>query len=268
MRKALILGLALVFVLGMTTMVGAHTNGPWYVDTSPYFNLELDYNAEIMQLGNNDTAAIDQDGDHHAFIGQGIEITLPGEPVGASENSEAFVDQMGDNNMAVVGQRGMNNFSNIEQWREDNYAGVGQDGDDMIANIHQKATDSFVRVSQFGGAGSEADITQYGDLNRIRTRQQGNDHFVDVYQGWGTYFNYATVEQKGDGHDAYVTQGGGERLANRNGVLIDQDGEDNYASATQFGTLNAAVIEQDAIGLSAVTFQDGDNNDANINQSN
>ena len=261
MRKALILGLALVFVMGMTAMVGAnnHLDGPWYVDTSEYTGLGLEVNAEILQLGNDDLAEINQQGNHQAFIGQGYEFTLGA--YGDSFQSEAFIDQMGHDNEAVIGQRGEMNFADIDQSGIENYAGVGQDGDLMTADINQHAYDSFVRASQFGGEDSEVIVNQFGHLNRVRTRQEGDNHFAEVYQAEESDWNYANIEQAGNDQDAFINQAG-----MHNGAYINQQGAWNRAGVDQDGDYNEATINQDAYGLSGLITQEGNSNVGTINQ--
>lgn len=261
MRKALILGLALVFVMGMTTMVAAnnHLDGPWYVDTSVYTGLGLEVNAEILQLGDEDLAEIEQHGYNHAFIGQGYEFTLG--DYGDSFQNEAFVKQDGQLNEAVVGQRGELNFADINQVGNDNYAGVGQDGDLMTANINQDANDSFVRASQFGGEGSEVLVDQFGHLNRVRTRQDGDDHFAQVYQAEVSDWNYANIEQSGVDQNAFIKQAGMD-----NGAYINQQGSWNFAKVDQDGNYNEAIIDQDAYDLSGLITQKGNGNTGQITQ--
>jgi len=263
--KLMVMALALVFVFGMTSTVAAFPEDVGaYIDTSEYFGnvpYEKGLNAEIVQLGNNDLADIFQSGENFAHIGQGIDQSLGG-VTGDSEDNEAFIEQTGLWGEAEVNQRGELNEANISQSGDENYAGIGQNGDDMVADIAQNAVDSFVRVSQFGGAGSMADITQYGDTNRIRTRQDGYEHSVYVTQEEGSYWNYARVDQTGSYQQADVSQAG-----EKNSALVEQAGWGNVASVDQQGELNEAIVDQnEASGFSASIMQDGDNNHGTITQ--
>ena len=273
-KRILVMALVLTFVFGVVNMVAAddHTNGPWYTDTSnyygnvPYFNV----NAEILQLGNNDSATINQDGENYAHIGQGIDFQFDPARTNPSSDNTALIDQTGEMNEGEINQRGTDNMAKVFQTGtsqnsgDRNYAGVGQNGDDMHAFIYQDANDSFVRASQYGGEGSEAYVMQKGDLNRIRTTQQGNDHLVAVFQAEGSFFNYAKVDQQGDDQSAFVYQGG-----DKNGALVEQAGSDNWAAVKQHGDHNEARVDQNnATGLSALAVQLGNGNDANITQTN
>lgn len=274
-RKILVMALVLAFVFGVVNLAAAddHTSGPWYTDTSeyygnvPYFNV----NAEILQLGNNDSATINQDGENYAHIGQGIDFQFETPRTNPpSSDNEALIDQTGEMNEGEINQRGSDNMAKVFQVGtsqnsgDRNYAGVGQNGDDMTAFVYQDANDSFVRASQYGGEGSEAYVMQKGDLNRIRTTQQGNDHLALVVQAEESFFNYTKLEQQGDDQTAFIYQGG-----DKNGALVEQAGSDNWAAVKQHGDRNESVTDQNnATGLSALTVQLGNDNDASITQTN
>ncbi|MEC9490290.1 MAG: hypothetical protein UMU04_05025 [Halanaerobiales bacterium] len=273
-RKFLVMVLVLAFVFGAVNMVAAddHTSGPWYTDTSeyygnvPYFNV----NAEILQLGNDDSATINQNGENYAHIGQGIDFQFDPARTGASSDNEALINQTGEMNEGEINQRGNDNSATVMQdgysqnSGDRNYAGVGQNGDDMYAFVYQDANDSFVRSSQYGGEGSSVFVMQKGDLNRIRTTQQGDDHFAAVFQAAGSYFNYAKLDQEGNDQTAFIYQGG-----DKNGALVEQAGSDNWAAVKQHGDHNEARVDQNnATGLSALAVQFGNGNDANITQTN
>ena len=267
MRKALILGLALVFVLGMSVGASAWWQGQdWHIETGEYFGnvpyeLQFSEGAEIIQRGDDDTAIINQDGLNRAHIGQGIDYQFNPPQTRASSNNMAIIDQDGFLNEGEVNQRGTENSADIEQYGDFNYAGIGQNGHDMTADIYQNAVDSFVRASQFGGEGSVADITQFGDTNRIRTRQNGDFHDVTVVQEEGSFWNYTNVEQIGYGQTADVYQSG-EQNAN----LVEQAGGGNWAKVSQIGEFNEARVDQDGFGLNALIDQDGNGNYGEINQ--
>ncbi|MFN2341537.1 MAG: hypothetical protein ABR547_09750 [Halanaerobium sp.] len=268
-RKLLVMALVLAFVFGAVNMVVAnsHTTGPWYVNTGNYFGnvpYNLGLNAEILQQGNNDFATIDQDGVNFAHIGQGVDYQFAPPATGPSSGNAAMIDQTGWYGEAEVNQRGSDNLADIKQHKgSNNYAGVGQNGDLMVADIKQMmATDSFVRASQFGGEGSEVSIMQFGDLNRIRTTQQGDYHYGRVMQKNNSYFNYASLDQRGSDQTAYIYQKGEE-----NGALVEQAGSDNWAKVDQDGDHNAATVDQNnAFGLSALIDQNGNDNTAAITQ--
>ncbi len=267
-KKLFVLGLALVFVLGISgiTFAGGHLGGPWYVDTGEYFDLPwvVDLNAEILQYGENNAAEIDQINHGFAHIGQGIDNHL-----GAQSHSVgniAAIDQ--DNevekapNQAEINQQGDYNKALIDQQGLGNYAGVGQNGMNMFADLRQDAIDSFIRVSQFGGSGSVAEVVQYGNLNRARASQDGDEHDVNIFQGEESYFNYAKVEQSGNDQEATIKQFGAE-----NGAFVDQAGAYNWASVTQDGEMNEAEVYQDGTEFTALIDQEGDSNSALITQS-
>ena len=258
LSRLLILAFAVVLVFGISSNVSAFPDfdAGWYVDTGEYFGhvpYEDDLNAEIVQLGDENVADLEQVGENFAHIGQGIDERLGGEE-GFSLNNDAFILQTGYLGEAEINQRGEANEALVWQIGDStsNYAGIGQNGDYMFADVFQEGDDNFIRSSQFGGEGSDAYILQFGDLNRSRTIQQGNDHDVEIHQGYyGEFpyddpevresadFNYTVVEQRGESHYAFVSQFG-----DQNATLIEQSGSDRSAETHQAGDLNEALVDQ------------------------
>ncbi len=258
-RRLLFLALAIVLVFGMTSTGAAFPDfdADWYIDTSEYFGdvpYKAGLNAEVVQLGDENVADVEQIGENYIHIGQGIDERLGGVK-GLSQDNHAFALQIGEQNEGEINQRGESNEALLWQIGDStsNYAGIGQDGNYMFADVFQEGDDNFIRSSQFGGEGSESYILQFGNLNRSRTIQEGDNHSVEIHQGYygeppyddptvreTADFNYAFVDQRGESHSALVRQFDGEK----NATLIEQAGSHRSAETYQGGDLNEALVNQ------------------------
>ena len=192
MKKLLVMGLALAFVLTMGVSVLAN---PAYIDSHEYWTNDIRHLAV-------------------AEIDQNMNFT--------ADSSNATIYQWGKN-----------------------YAGIGQYGTDLTAVITQDAIESYVRISQgWDGIGNEAYVDQFGDTNRVRIRQRGEDNLINVNQNEDTYLNYARIYQQGSDNEINVEQFNGDR----NNTLVIQDSAPTAAAFAEVlqgnGDDNTAVIFQ------------------------
>ncbi|KJJ38290.1 hypothetical protein [Aequorivita vladivostokensis] len=252
---------------------------------------EGDNNSSLVNQGMTDMASADnkvwaRQGTNEQAENNSLEVNQDGDrnesrTLQTYDNSEALVNQMGDDNAADIKQRAFSNGT------EGHAAEVNQDGDRNQALIDQTGL----------GARNEATTIQFGDDN-------------SSYQ-----IQVATSSTAGEGNNALVTQGDGstttqietdlwtnglltvddidngsfnpgsdgsiarqEQYGTNNAVEAQQFGEDNQSYQIQGNFLsgssdgNRALVVQNAYGSpagggnNAAQVQLGDDNDAAIGQ--
>lgn len=159
-----------------------------------------------------------------------IDLAMP-----AVSGRGAYIDQVGDRNVATVRQTAPNAYARVTQ------NGVGNESD----------------VTQAGTGSAYVSATQSGDANFARISQAGNGQNV-VYlnqtgtQNWawsnqnavGAMHNGARLTQIGNNNDMALTQDGTDNLA-----VLTQEGDNNGMSATQLGAGNRLVWTQQGTNL-------------------
>ncbi|MBP3192647.1 hypothetical protein [Natronogracilivirga saccharolytica] len=194
-----------------------------------------------------------------------------------AQNNNSYINQSADGNKATVSQTGEINDSKINQTTDGHMADVTQDGIENINILNQFGNNSSeytlvqdgnnnysrIRQGQFGG--SEADITQVGDRNRLTgtggqatqgTRnildlnQEGDDHTAHVYQDMAD-------------HELYIVQ-----IDLENYARVHQDANNGaIATLTQDGVQNRLFVRQNDWGYHTLTFvQEGNDNKGETTQ--
>lgn len=133
---------------------------------------------------------------------------------------------------------------------------IDQIGNDQVATIRQSAPNAYARVSQQGSS-NEADITQDGSGSAYaQASQGGTGNFARVEQG-GIGQNVVYLTQQGTGNWAWSNQAAMGAL--HNGARLLQSGNNNDMSLLQQGSDNRAVLTQegDDNGMTAVQLGDG-----------
>lgn len=134
---------------------------------------------------------------------------------------------------------------------------VDQIGNDQVATIRQTAPNAFARVNQQGSS-NEADVTQNGSGTAYaQAAQAGTGNFARIEQG-GTGQNVVYLTQQGDGNWAWSNQAAMGAL--HNGAKMLQSGDGNDMSLVQQGSDNLAVLTQDGDNNGMTTVQIGDGN--------
>lgn len=158
-----------------------------------------------------------------------IDLAMP-----AVINRGAYIDQIGDMNMASVVQTAPNAFARVRQEGDGNNAGVTQ-----------------------SGSGSDyLDAAQSGQENFARIQQSGNGQNV-LYVSQAGIGNWLSADQNAVGaihNGAMMTQSG-----NDNAMLLAQDGSDNLAKLAQEGDGNGMTAVQLGDGNRLTWTQQGNN---------
>lgn len=142
---------------------------------------------------------------------------------------------------------------------------IDQIGSGSKATIVQTAPNAYAKVTQVGGPGNEADISQRGT---------GTAYAV-VSQNGSTQF--ARAEQSGAGQNAlWLTQSGSNNwIWSRqdalttgpfNGAVLSQAGNNNDMQLTQSGSDNRAALAQSGDGNGMTVTQNGAGNRLNWTQ--
>lgn len=186
-------------------------------------------------------------------------------------SSRVDVDQIGDNNEALVSSDGFGNNVSIEQG-SDTRASDGQ-----YASVTQNGSDNEATINQFGRGGADHTQIQDGEGNKaIADNQWGSS---DGYQEQVGTDNYSLIRQNGS-HDASVVQHGDDNYswirqsAFSSDATFTQTGDNNQINADQRGVGSEMTIEQTGNGNTAGTagftnkgiFQIGDGNSLDLTQ--
>lgn len=232
----------------------------------------------ITQKGYKNTGSIDQNSGpatgagNRAGIGQdgklnNAKITQsdPSSHTWGPENN-AFVDQLGDNNISVQNQEGKANNSyfrqdgngneaesqqfdyytsrtTVEQVGDNNTSfqrqefgnstgnnksNVYQKGNMNNANSDQRGKGNEGVISQTGGNLNDSELSQFGDGNDAGIMQNGSNNQALVYQGWA----YAPI------------WGSTEVVGNNNQASVNQNGENNFGGIWSMGSDNIVNLDQ------------------------
>ena len=219
-------------------------------------------------------------------------LFLIGLAPGASAQTGTSIEQLNNDNSAVVVSEGAGNEAAIFQDGERLIADLEIHGEFNTASvlgdnvIFQQGEDSYTEV-QIAGDNNAFTITQIGPQgesagNVAAIAVNGDNNEAVITQSntvSGDYVNEAAIYQTGAFNTGVITQEIDPRdvLTGQNTAEISQTGEENYAEISQLGANNNALIEQtgnrntgaivqDGEGLSAVLRQEGVGLDYTITQ--
>ena len=242
MRKLLVLTLAVVLVVGMSTVVMAQNN-----------------DADVDQIGNNQGAVINQDGN----------------------NNEADVYQFSDNDgpqEADVLQRGRANLVDISQEQ----IGGGNTGTNFPTAKQRGVSNEIIQNTTAPGmnGGQNVEAIQDGRNNKVEQHilsgytnslysyQFGTNNYA--YQSLAANHSHLEIYQNGQFNDAYQFVDGSNHGYMGSEVIIDQDGRRNFAKQDieggSLGTQTTAVINQSGRSNSATQLINGSDNKTMVNQ--
>jgi hypothetical protein len=213
-----------------------------------------DNEALVEQIGDYQTATVDQDG-----INKGKVWQLNG------KRNIADMDQNGDNNKAYIMQ-------GMTEGYMTGYYSVNANFND--ATINQTGNRNWAALLQYGGSnnnnGNIGEITQNGKRNHVFADQgdayHGNsfDHAIpnNYEHAYQSYNSELTIEQINDDNHVEYYQYGGDN----NDAIIRQDGNSNFTKIHQ-GFL---FVKNAPDGNPNYTFNtpvtNTKNNDVNVNQ--
>jgi len=224
-----------------------------------------DWSAEVVQLGNANQVALQQD--------QGF-------------GSRAYLHQEGDRNVHQVRQDGYPNRLEVSSAGDDNHVVVNQIDGFGISRVTQLGDAHQVSIEQwvFPNSGT-VEIAQHGVANQASIRQKalwrpvgtlvleqvGSSNLMAIYHGEGAYkFRFI---QEGEGNRLDAVQSGpilsfeGHSTGNRNQVNVVQIYYDAELTISQIGDDNSIQTEQyDLHTKAAAINQIGDFNHAVLGQ--
>ncbi|WP_395622492.1 hypothetical protein [Sphingomonas daechungensis] len=153
----------------------------------------------------------------------------------AISKNAAYIDQVGDTNVATVSQTARVAYAEIDQDGGGNRTVLSQNGvGEAYASVSQKGSVNFAQVQQ-GGSGQ----------NVLYLDQSGNSNWAWANQNSaGEVYNGARMSQSGNYNDMALVQDGSDNLAD-----LKQVGDQNGMSATQVGDGNRLAWTQQGTGL-------------------
>lgn len=159
-----------------------------------------------------------------------IELGMP-----AISRNAAYIDQIGDANVAEVRQTARLAYANVEQKGTANTVILSQNGTGAAyADARQTGTDNYAKIEQAGTGQNVAYLTQNGSSNWAWADQNAA----------GAVHNGARMTQTGNNNDMALTQAGSDNLA-----VLTQEGDGNGMSAAQLGDGNRLAWTQQGTGL-------------------
>lgn len=159
-----------------------------------------------------------------------IDMSMP-----AISANAAYIDQIGDANIAQVTQTARVAYAKIDQDGDGNSVILSQNGmGKAYADVKQTGTENLARLQQ-GGSGQ----------NVIYLQQSGSSNWAWANQNaTGAIFNGAKMTQAGNNNDMALIQDGSDNLAD-----LSQTGDDNGMTAVQLGDGNRLAWTQKGNGL-------------------
>lgn len=153
----------------------------------------------------------------------------------AISRNAAYIEQIGDANVATVKQNARVAYANVEQDGSGNTVILSQNGTGVAyADAKQTGADNYAKLQQGGSGQNVAYLAQTGSSNWAWANQNAA----------GAIHNGARMTQTGDNNDMALIQDGSDNLA-----LLTQEGDDNGMSATQVGDGNRLAWTQQGNGL-------------------
>lgn len=157
-------------------------------------------------------------------------------PMPAVSGRGAFVEQVGDGNIADVRQTAPNAYAKVVQTGDSNDADVSQTGGGTAyASVSQNGDSNFARTAQTGNGQNVLYLTQNGQGNWAWSNQMAA----------GAIHNGARLTQNGNSNDMALFQDGADNRA-----VLTQQGDDNGMTATQNGDGNRLIWTQQGSNLS------------------
>lgn len=193
-----------------------------------------------VEVGTN-TAAVTQEGTtHQSALGS---LELPG----------TGIEQLGDDQVALIVQE-----ENTSQ------AHLVQIGTENLAFAAQEASDNSVQMQQIGERNNVA-LDQLSGGNTVMLRQMGNGNAVRIEQdtppGGEAGGNAVALVQVGMGNAFSGQQEGADNLATGpDGLPAEQRGHLNLILLDQQGESNAFLTKQEGDGHLILVFQNGQKN--------
>lgn len=172
----------------------------------------------------------------------------------AVRGREAFVEQIGNGNVAQVKQSAANAHARVRQ--------SGDRNDSMV--VQKGAATSYFEGVQTGSANISQVLQEGTGSNVVRASQTGDDNWMSVRQTAGSsadgMHNGAVLAQNGSRNDMDLLQDG-----SGNKARLTQEGNDNQMSLVQTGNNNSLTWTQQGNGLSNLFItQDGHGGQTNM----
>ena len=156
-------------------------------------------------------------------------------PMPAVSGRAAFIDQIGDANIATVRQIAPNAFARVDQEGTSNEADITQGGTgSAYAEALQEGAGNFGRIQQGGSGQNVVYLTQHGVGNWAWSNQDAI----------GAIHNGARMTQIGNNNDMALVQNGSDNRA-----LLSQEGDGNGMTAVQAGDGNRLIWTQQGSNL-------------------
>lgn len=160
-------------------------------------------------------------------------IDLPMPPV---SGRGAFIEQVGDGNIASIRQTAPNAYARVKQQGASNESDIDQSGSgSAYASSSQAGASNFARLQQGGTGQNVVYLSQNGQGNWAWSNQMAI----------GAIHNGAQLTQTGNNNDMALVQDGSDNRA-----VLTQEGDDNGMTATQIGEGNRLIWVQQGNNLS------------------
>jgi len=260
-------------------------------------------NASTTQTGDNNATAVTQTGDNNSTIAtqngdDNSAIITQGIQGIATNNDEATVAQVGDNNSAElmsrdgfpgspdkieydVTQTGNSNFVSARAFNGPSDAGIDQIGDENEASLTQGAgaSDMSVTLEQAGNNNS-AKMFQGTDNAVLQATFNGDDNFMDVSQEGGGAWQKLNLDVTGSSNMITGTQGGHDadqftEINGSNNTFDFYQDKSSDAGISVTGDFNNISLNQNGVGNSVFAtvpwekngiVVDGNTNSINVTQ--
>ena len=229
----IIIALALAFVFAASppgSAEGVGTVTQVGTDNAAYIYQEVLSEVIVMQLGNENTASLDQVGaEHIAGVGQ------------VGDKNEMEIQQLGQRDLLFSIQYGSYNYGSIIQMHSSTPSSSGGNVSNNEAFTYQSGLYNILNLMQIGDD-NIASVYQIDDGNETFIIQEqsalamgGNATFV-VQIGIG---NWSASQQLGVNLISRLLQ-----MGDGNSAVVNQNGLDNDSSVTQNGNQNSAIVNQ------------------------
>jgi hypothetical protein len=240
---------------------------------------ELQFTGGGFSNGDNDIIALKQLGDSNVF-GSSYSNNAGGNrivdalqqgnlnwvSVGRNASMNGIVSGLkivGNSNSAQITQQsGSGNTVTLLQITGDSNevaygSGGPQNANQWAAAILQSGNSNLVTEASITGSSN----TGNGSVGPLKITQNGNNNgqSFSVARIRGSVGNYIIVNEQGNSNNFSVLQGV-NTASTGNHATVNQIGNSNQATATQFGSLNQLVIQQNADNNIAVANFTGDSN--------
>ena len=159
-----------------------------------------------------------------------IDLAMP-----AVSGRGAYINQIGDANVATIVQTAPNAYARVDQDGSNNEVDASQTGaGTAYAHATQSGAGNFARIQQSGSGQNVTYLTQTGTSNWAWSKQSAE----------GALHNGARLVQNGDNNDMLLHQEGSDNLA-----VLTQEGDGNGMTAVQLGEGNRLTWIQLGVNL-------------------